>query len=96
VRPKAAACTAGCAAARAARAAAADAERGAAGGLFFCPYSVSRHPLFAPVVSAEAVAAAAAAAAGPAPSRRALSFQQGALQMAVAPAEARRVRCGSF
>jgi len=45
---------------------------------FFCPYSVS-HPPFAPFVSAEAVAAAAAAAAGPAPSRRALSSQQGAL-----------------
>jgi len=67
VRPKAAACTAGCAAARAARAAAADAERRAAGGwvvyFFSCPYSVS-HPLFAPFVSAGAVAAAAAA--GPA------------------------------
>ena len=37
--------------------------------------------------------AAAAAAAGPAPSRRALSSQQGALRVAVAPAEARRVPC---
>ena len=53
-------------------------------------------PLFAPFVSVETVAAAAAAAAGPAPSRRALSSQQGALRVAVAPAEARRVRCGSF
>jgi len=61
---------------------------------FFCPYSVS-HPLFAPFVSAEAVTAAAAAA-GPAPSRRRLSSQQGALRGAVAPAEARRVRCGPF
>jgi len=87
-------------AARAASAAAADAERGAAGGWIifffsFCPYNVS-HPLFAPFVSAEAVTAAAAAAAGPAPSRRALSSQQGALRVAVAPAEARRVRCGPF
>jgi len=70
-----------------------------AGGRFFffvfCLYSVS-HPLFAPLVSAEAVTAAAAAAAGPVPSRRALSLQQGALRVAVAPAEARRVRCGPF
>ena len=62
---------------------------------FFRPYSVS-HPLFGPFVSAEAVAAAAAAEAGPAPSRRALSSQKGALRVAVAPAEARRVRYGSF
>jgi len=100
VRPKAAAYTAGCAAARVARAVAADAERGSAGGwviylLLFCPYSVS-HPLFAPFVSVETVAAAAAAAAGPAPSRRVLSLQQGALRVAVAPAAARRVRCGPF
>jgi len=46
-------------------------------------------------VSAEAVTAAAAEA-GAAPSRRALSSQQGARRVAVAPAEARRVRCGSF
>jgi len=45
---------------------------------------------------AEAVAAVAAAAAGPAPSRRALSSQQGALRVAVAPVEARHVRCGLF
>jgi len=70
---QAAACTAGCAAARAARAAAACCRKGGGGRvgrlLFFCfcPYSVS-NPLFAPFVSAEAVAAAAAAAAGPAPS----------------------------
>jgi len=71
-----------------------------AGGSFylfiFCrPYSVS-HPVFAPFVSAKAVTAAAAAAAGPAPSQRALSSQQGALRVAVAPAEARRVRSGPF
>jgi len=101
VRPKAAACTAGCAAARAARAVAADAIRGSAGGwvifliFLFCSYSVS-HPLFAPLVSVETVVAAAAAAAGPAPSRRALSSQQGALRVAVAPAEARQVRCTLF
>jgi len=53
-------------------------------------------PLFAPFVSAEAVTAAVAAAAVPAPSRRALSSQQGALRVAVAPAEGRRVRCGPF
>jgi len=40
------------------------------------------------------VTAAAAAEAGAAPSRRALSSQQGARR--VAPEEARRVRCGSF
>jgi len=45
---------------------------------------------------AEAVAAVAAAAAGPAPSRRTLSSQQGALRVAVAPVEARHVRCGLF
>jgi len=100
MRPKAAAYTADCAAARAASAAAADAKRGAAGGwvnffVFFCPYSVS-HPPFAPFVSAEAVTAAAAAASGPAPSQRAFSSQQGALRVAVAPAEARRVRCDPF
>jgi len=76
----------------------ADAERGVAGGwvVFFNPtlYSVS-HLLFALFVSvtAEAVAAVVATAAGPAPSRRALSLQQGALRVAVARAEARPVRC---